>query len=85
MSLNQLGILIHDALLKWSESKVPTDGSIPIRRQEFSDLVRLMEAKAEAQKGDFTVPTRPAYDGPHLHGLTLIMANSKPRAGRETR
>ena len=64
MSLNQLGILIHDALLKRSESKVPTDGSIPIRRQEFSDLVRLMEAKAEAQKGDFTVPPRPAYDGP---------------------
>ena len=64
MSLNQLGILLHDALPKRSESKVPADGSIPIRRQEFSDLVRLMEAKAEAQKGDFTVPPRPAYDGP---------------------
>jgi hypothetical protein len=64
MSLQQLGRLIHDALLKRSVSQVPTDGSIPLSPQEFSDLVRLMEAKAEAQKEDFTVPPRPVYDGP---------------------
>ena len=64
MTLVQLGQFIHDALQRRTEPSTPTDGSTPLSRQEFSDLVGLMQAKADEQKQDTTVPPRPVYDGP---------------------
>jgi hypothetical protein len=62
--LVRLGFFIHDALKRLTEPKVPTDGSTPISRQEFLDLVGQMQARADSQKEDATVPARPVYDGP---------------------
>lgn len=64
MNLAQLGRFIYDALQRRSKPSVPTDGSTPLSRREFSDLVGLMEAKADAKKEDTTMPARPVYDGP---------------------
>jgi hypothetical protein len=64
MSLPQLGQFIHDALLRRAEPSVPDDGSTPLTRQEFSDLVGLMQAKADALREDTPMPARPVYDGP---------------------
>lgn len=64
MNLARLGMFIYDALQRRTEPSTPTDGSTPLSRQEFSDLVGLMEAKAEAQKEDTTMPARPVYEGP---------------------
>lgn len=64
MNLPQLGRFIYDALRKRSEPSVPTDGSTPLSRPEFSDLVGLMQAKADAQRDDTRMPARPVYDGP---------------------
>lgn len=64
MNFTKLGQFIFDALRRRSEPNVPTDGSTPLSRCEFSDLVGLMQAKADAQKEDTTIPPRPIYDGP---------------------
>ncbi len=64
MNLARLGMFIYDALQRRTEPSTPTDGSTPLSQQEFSDLVGLMEAKAEAQKEDTTVSAQPVYDGP---------------------
>jgi hypothetical protein len=42
MTLPELGRFIYDALQRRSEPSVPTDGSTPLSRREFSDLVDLM-------------------------------------------
>lgn len=63
-NLPRLGLFIHDALQKRTEPKVPTDGSTPLSRPEFMDLVNLMQAKADDLKEDTTAPARPVYDGP---------------------
>lgn len=63
MNLPQLGRFIHDALIKRSGLSVSTAGSVPLSYQEFSDLVGLMEFKANAQKEDATIPVRPIYEG----------------------
>lgn len=63
-NLPRLGLFIHDALERRKEQEVPTDGSIPLSRREFMDLVNLMQAKADDQKEDTTTPPRPVYDGP---------------------
>lgn len=64
MNLTRLGMFIHDALIRQSEPKVPTDGSTPLSRPEFFDLVGLMQAKADALKEDTTISARPVYSGP---------------------
>lgn len=63
MTILQLGRFIYDALRRRSKPKVPTDGSTPLSRREFSDLVGLMEAKADEQTEDTTMPARPVYEG----------------------
>jgi hypothetical protein len=64
MNLARLGWFIHDALRRRVEPSVSDDGSTPLTRQEFSDLVGLMQAKADELKEDTTMPARPVYDGP---------------------
>ncbi len=64
MNLARLGMFIYDALQRRTEPSTPTDGSTPLSQQEFSNLVGLMEVKAEAQKEDTTMPARPVYEGP---------------------
>jgi hypothetical protein len=63
-NLPRLGLFIHDALQRRTEPKVPTDGSTPLSRSEFMDIVDLMQAKADDLKEDTTTPARPVYDGP---------------------
>ncbi|QIN82044.1 hypothetical protein GBA63_04855 [Rubrobacter tropicus] len=64
MNLPEMGRFIHDALLRRVQPSVPDDGSTPLTPQEFSDLVGLMQAKADELKEDTTMPARPVYDGP---------------------
>jgi hypothetical protein len=64
MTLPELGRFIYDALMRLTEPRVPDDGSTPLTRQEFSDLVGLMQAKAGELQEDTTMPVRPVYDGP---------------------
>lgn len=64
MDLPQLGRFIHDALLRRAQPSAPDDGSTPLKRPEFSDLVGLMQAKADELEEDTTMPARPVYDGP---------------------
>ena len=64
MNLPGLGRFIHDALLRRVEPTVLDDGSTPLTRQEFSELVGLMQAKADGLEEDTTMPTRPLYNGP---------------------
>jgi hypothetical protein len=64
MDLPQLRRFIHDALLRRVEPNVPDDGSTPLTRQEFMDLVSLMQTNADELTQDTTEPERPVYDGP---------------------
>lgn len=64
MTLPEMGRFIHDSLLRRAERNAPHDGSTPLARQEFSDLVGLMQAKADELDEDTTMPARPVYDGP---------------------
>lgn len=62
--LPRLRMFIHDALTRRSEPKVPTDGSTPLSKRQFLDLVDLMQGKADMLKEDTRMPTRPVYEGP---------------------
>ncbi len=54
--LPRLRMFVHDALKRQSEPKVPTDGSTPLSQREFSDLVGLMQVKADEQREDTRMP-----------------------------
>lgn len=69
MTLPRLGMFIYDALKRLSEPKGPTNGSTPLSRREFSDIVGLMQARADAQREDATMPARPVYEGPAVPTL----------------
>jgi hypothetical protein len=71
MNFAQLRRFIHAAVERRSEPSFSSDAELPHSREDLYALCDMLQVKAEALKGDTTLPERPTYDGPPDPGYSF--------------